>query len=44
MGARLVSVDRHTPMLLPPGLRECVPEKDPIEKETKNECAQIEKI
>ncbi len=28
MGARIVSVDRDTPMLLPPDLRDWVPEDD----------------
>lgn len=28
MGARFVSVDRDTPMLLPPDLRDWVPEDD----------------
>jgi hypothetical protein len=30
MPARFVSVDRQTPMLLPPDLREWVPEDDPV--------------
>ena len=29
MAVRLVNVDRNTPMLLPPDLRDCLPE-DPI--------------
>ena len=28
MGARLVSVDRETPILPPPDIRDCVPEDD----------------